>query len=96
MIRKQETIHVAYCTRRDDWGTRYKAVAYVRAAGDCFYHTRRQAIADSVAEAESMAIDYIREAYGRDGLPFPGDVARYGRKMAAVVDSGMFLPAVTP
>lgn len=84
----ETTIHVAHCIARRG-GTHYRARAYaVTPIGiKC---TRTVAIEDSAGEAESVAVQYIRDQYRRDGLAAPETVVSHGRKPGAIVDSYLF------
>ena len=66
----------------------YRARAYVDDAGA--KHTRIVALGDTVEEAETAAIKYVRDAHARDGVPAPKTILNAGYVRAAFLDAWLF------
>lgn len=80
-------IRTAYAIGRKG-GTHYRARAYaVSDFGPCSFTV---AIDDTPDAATARAIEYVRDAYRRDGLPVPETVEECGRMPGPLVDNFKF------
>lgn len=53
-------------------------------------HICMVALGDTVEEAETDALRYVREAYARDGLKAPDKINNVGRVRGALLDTWLF------
>lgn len=82
-----ETIHIAHSFSRKHGGN-FHVRAYVNRDG--WKHTQCISNADTLAEAETLALDKIRADYRRSGLSLPVETINSGKMSAVMVDHWMF------
>lgn len=90
------TIHVAHSIHRKGGLTTFRAVAVVTNQGCVGYHTHRLAVDDTAEEAETRAIDYVRETFRTERLDPPAATIRHGRRPAVDIDTVSFVHLPQP
>lgn len=81
-------IKVAYAISRKGGSTTYRARAYAFSNG--LRSTFTVALDDTREAATSRAVDYVKQAFARDGLPVPIETVDAGRLSAPMLDNFKF------